>query len=132
MKSLLFDTRVLVDILRGNAGAIAYHDGLIERMGNDPTPTMAVSVVTAHELHRGMRTRESVRTGRLIGSFTVMPVDEDLARLSGPLGRRYAKSHALGLGDILIAATADATAAELVTCNLKHFPLFPDLERPYP
>ena len=38
---------------------------------------------------------------------------------------------ALDFPDAVIAATAMHHGLELVTLNLKHFPMFPDLQRPY-
>ncbi len=33
--------------------------------------------------------------------------------------------------DYLIAAAAESIGASLVTLNVRHFPMFPDLEPPY-
>ncbi len=46
--------------------------------------------------------------------------------------RRYRRSHGgIGLGDYLIAATADVNGLELATLNTRHFPMFPGLEPPF-
>ena len=42
------------------------------------------------------------------------------------------RSHGVGLPDALIAATAERAELHLASCNLKHFPMFPNLKRPYP
>lgn len=59
-------------------------------------------------------------------------VDEVVARHAGLLGREYRRSDAhLGVADLVIAATALEAGANLATLNLGHYPMFPDLERPY-
>jgi hypothetical protein len=45
--------------------------------------------------------------------------------------RRFRRSHALETPDALIAATATHHQLQLTTLNLKHFPMFPELKRPY-
>jgi predicted nucleic acid-binding protein len=37
----------------------------------------------------------------------------------------------IGLGDYLIAATALTEGLELATLNIRHFPVFPELARPF-
>ncbi len=131
MTPLLFDTCVLIDILRGNVDALSFYERSLDDMGSGTVSAVLVSAITVHELLQGMRPKESTQTEHLIDAFTIMPVDEAVARVSGFLGRRYMRSHRLGAGGAIIAATAQVANARLVTCNLKHFPMFPDLERPY-
>ena len=45
--------------------------------------------------------------------------------------RRYRLSHTgIGLGDYLIAATADVRGLQLATLNIRHFPMFKNLRPP--
>jgi predicted nucleic acid-binding protein len=39
--------------------------------------------------------------------------------------------HGIDGADLAIAATAILTGAELLTLNVRHFPMFPTLRRPY-
>ena len=44
----------------------------------------------------------------------------------------YHRSHpGIGLGDYLIAATALTEGLELATLNARHYPMFPELARPF-
>lgn len=131
MTAVLLDTCILIDLLRGRADATAWFNDLVERLGNDPANVLAVSAITVHELIAGLRPDERERTDALLSAFDVVTVDENIARASGALSNRYRKSHNLDALDSIIAASAAHTGAELVTTNLKHFPMFPDLERPY-
>ena len=45
--------------------------------------------------------------------------------------RQYRPSHGVGFADALLAATAPAHNATLVTLNAKHFPMLPDALVPY-
>ncbi|MGH3295037.1 MAG: hypothetical protein ACRDP7_24885 [Trebonia sp.] len=48
------------------------------------------------------------------------------------LMQEYRRSHSgIGLGDYLIAATALTEGLELATLNIRHFPMLPDLARPF-
>ena len=55
----------------------------------------------------------------------------DIAGLAGDYVRRYGPSHGTDPIDALIAATAKTHGLALATLNLKHFPMFAGLTRPY-
>ncbi len=51
---------------------------------------------------------------------------------AGALGQRYLASRpGIDTPDLLLAELAQRLGAELVTMNVKHFPMFPELKRPY-
>lgn len=54
----------------------------------------------------------------------------DVAERAAELLRRCKASHGMDTVDAVIAATAQVHGLELVTLNLKHFPMFPGLARP--
>lgn len=59
-------------------------------------------------------------------------VTEPIAWRAAGFMRTYRRSHqGVGLGDYLIAGTADLEGLELTTLNVKHFPMFAGLERPF-
>ncbi|KAA3419994.1 PIN domain-containing protein, partial [Streptococcus pneumoniae] len=53
------------------------------------------------------------------------------ASLAGDYVRQYGPSHGVDPIDALIAATAKSANLQLATLNLKHFPMFKGLKRPY-
>ena len=67
----------------------------------------------------------------LFAGFDVWPVDDEIARLGASYLRSYKASHGTDIVDALIAATAARHDQPLATLNLKHFPMFPRLQRPY-
>ena len=62
--------------------------------------------------------------------MTCIPVTEAVARRAGALGRQWGRRTG-DLPDLLIAATALEAGLELVTLNVRDFPMFPGLQRPY-
>jgi predicted nucleic acid-binding protein len=84
---------------------------------------LAVSVVTVAEVMRGLRPDEMEATDRLLALFVILEVDELIARQAGAYLREFRRTHQLDLGDALIAATAMVRDAELITRNVKHYPM---------
>lgn len=120
---IVLDTTVLVDVLRGHSAALAYLRSL------DEVP--ACSEISRVELLRGIRHREREAVEGLMRTLRWRPVDEEVARRAGGLGRTWRRSHALSTADLIIAATAQELAAGLATSNVRHFPMFPGLVPPY-
>ena len=122
--SAVLDTTVLVDVLRDHDAAVAFLDWV------DSVPTC--SEVTRVEIIRGLRSAERAPAERLLSEIRWCPVDEDVARRAGELGRRFRSSHRyLSAADLIIAATALRLGLPLATSNVKHFPMFPRLKPPY-
>lgn len=122
--SVLLDTSVVVDILRGVPTALQYAKGLTE------LPTC--SEITRVEILRGIRTGERAATERLFRTLRWVGVDEGIARRAGEMGRGWGRSYpGLSTPDLIIAATAEELAVDLATLNVKHFPMFRGLRAPY-
>lgn len=123
---ILVDSDVLIAHLRG---VVAARDWLVSARKDGP---LAISVVSTAELIGGMRTAERREVWRLLASFRVQPATEVIARRAGDMMRRYRRSHnRIGLGDYLIAATADVQDLQLATLNVWHFPMFEQLKPPF-
>ena len=121
---LLLDTDVLIDYLRNRAEAVSYLENI--------TQAPIVSAVTVAELFAGVREGEERKIlNELIKNSSVIPITEEIAISGGLYRRDYHKSHGIGLADAIIAATAEAENATLVTLNKKHFPMLRKLFVPY-
>lgn len=120
---IVLDTTVLIDLLRGHGPARDWLQALEE--------VPACSELTRVEVLRGLRTRERQGAERLMGLLRWIPVDEEVARRAGALGRIWRRSHRLGTVDLVIAATTESLGARLATSNTRHYPMFTDLAAPY-
>ena len=123
-KPIVVDTDVMVDFLRGHPKAVALLQAHSTRI--------VLSNIVAAELYAGVKGDEelSVLDG-LISLFRVVPVSRELARRGGLYRNAYAKSHGVGLGDAIVAATVAAENAELKTLNSKHYPMIKGLKPAY-
>ncbi|WP_158603910.1 PIN domain-containing protein [Cryobacterium tepidiphilum] len=124
--TVVVDTSILIDVLRGEPAAAS-----VLRVARQ-AGSLHASEVTRLEVLAGMRAREEDATRVLFGAFTWHPVGEELAEIAGELGRHWLPgSRGIDSADLAIAATAIALDAQLLTRNIKHFPMFPDLSAPY-
>jgi predicted nucleic acid-binding protein len=81
------------------------------------------SPVTVAELWHGARPAEHRILNALFAAINCIPIDIEIGRQAGEYLRQYAKSHAVELGDVLIAATAHIHKLELWTRNRRHYPM---------
>jgi predicted nucleic acid-binding protein len=123
----LLDTTVAVDHLRGFPPAVELLTRLVD--GDEP---VAVSEVVRFELLAGVREEELGALERFFSALSWVPVDEAIARTAGLLARKHRSAHSgIDDADYLIAATALVTDAELLTTNVRHFPMLADLQSAY-
>lgn len=120
---IVLDTTVLIDVLRGHRPALDYLRSL------DEVP--ACSEISRVEVLRGVRQREREVVEQLFRALRWIPVDEQVARRAGALGRAWRRSHALASADLVIAATTEELGADLATSNVRHYPMFEGLGPPY-
>lgn len=125
MKTL--DTTVAVHHLRGRAEASALLEDLIQRA----EPLLASELVR-FELIAGVRRAEIEELEAFFTALAWIPVTEDVSRLAGEFARQYRRSHS-GIDDIdyLLAATALSLNADLLTTNVRHFPMLRGLRPAY-
>lgn len=123
----LIDTTVAIDHLRGTAPAVALTTGLIEE-----GETLAASELVRFELLAGVRPREIDALEQFFTSLVWLAVDEDITRTAGLLARKHRKSHSgIDDADYLIAATAIVCDIDLLTTNVRHFPMLEGLSAAY-
>lgn len=121
---MLLDSCVIIDVLRGRKAALAFVSNLPD--------TPSLSVITVTEIVAGIRDRtERRQIDRLFENYRIHDVDLEIAGLAGDYVRQYGRSHAVDPVDALIAATAKLRDLPFATLNLKHFPMFSGLEKPY-
>jgi predicted nucleic acid-binding protein len=125
--TVLVDTSVIVDHLRNDPRAVDLMTDLLVRgdrvWAATPTRTEIIAALRPHELEP---------MGMLFSVMSWVDIDAGIADAAGELARRYRASHGgIDTVDYLIAAAAQSIGASLVTLNVRHFPMFPDLEPAY-
>jgi predicted nucleic acid-binding protein len=124
---ILVDTDVIIANLRGIPAA---RDWLLTARRD--TGPLAVSMVSVTEVAGGMRSPERRQVSRLLSSMRAFPVTERVAWRAAEFMRAHRHSHqGIGLGNYLIAATAEVEGLDLATLNVRHFPMLEDLEAPF-
>lgn len=122
--TVLLDTSILIDFLRGRSDAVRLVSSL------DEVPLS--SEICRVELLQGLRPAEFADAEQLLALIDWVPVLEPIARHAGELGRQWRPSHSgIGTSDLIIAASAELLEANLLTLNVRHFPMFRNLVAPY-
>ncbi len=122
--SILVDTDILVDFLRGYSKALAFVNSNPERI--------ILSTIVVAELYAGVKgAAEQAVLDEFVSLFRIVPVNANIAKAGGLYKRDYAKSHGVGFADATLAATAEAENAELKTLNTRHYPMLKSLRPAY-
>lgn len=91
----------------------------------------SVTVVRT-EILAGARPAEEEPITRLLSRLQWLDVTPELADAAGRLAAIYLRSHpGVDTVDYLIAAGARHLGAELLTLNIRHFPMFPSVHPAY-
>jgi predicted nucleic acid-binding protein len=93
---------------------------------------LVASELVRFELLAGARDDELDAIDTFCAAVEWVPVGTEVAKAGGVLARRYRASHG-GIEDVdyLIAATALLLDADLLTTNVKHFPMLEGLQPVY-
>jgi predicted nucleic acid-binding protein len=123
----LLDTSVAVDHLRGQQPAVDLVHSLVA--AEEP---LVASEVVRFELLAGVRDGELDALEQFFSAVSWVSVDEGIARTAGSLARQHTRA-SRGIDDVdyLIAATALVLDADLLTLNVRHFPMFAGLRPAY-
>jgi predicted nucleic acid-binding protein len=119
---MLFDTDVLIWVLRGNEKAARLLGAAAERH---------VSVVTYMELLQGARDKHE---SRMIKSFLndlafrMLPLTENIGHRASIYMEEYGLKAGMCMADALLAATAVENRLTLCTANKKHYALMEDID----
>lgn len=107
---LLLDTNILIDVLRGEALALAW----LERQEGP-----RISVISWIEVLVGCREGEGDLVEAWLNSFPRLPLNDAVAREAVGLRQRYG----LKVPDAIILATARCAGLTLATRNSRDFPM---------
>jgi len=119
---MLFDTDVLIWLLRANPKAINLVNGTAERR---------VSVVNYLELLKGARNRQELLAIKRFfpaNDFEILPLTENIGHRAMVYIEEHGLKSGLGVADALIAATAVENNLSLCTSNYKDYKNIIELE----
>ncbi len=123
----IVDADILIDVLKGNPLAI----GVLADARAAGVRLWSVTPVRA-EILRGVFGAEIAPAAGLLDVLEWMDVDAELADRAGEIGRPFVRSHrGISTTDLLLAAAVDRLDGKLLTRNVRHFPMFPGLQRAY-
>ncbi len=126
MSPRLFDSTVLIAHLKGVPEATKLVREAVE------AGEALASVLSRVEIEGGRRSAERGPVARLMGALDLIAVTDEIAVRAGEHLRRFRRSHqGIDVVDYVIAATAEVASADLVTLNVKHFPMFRGLRSPF-
>lgn len=124
---ILVDTDILVWVARGRPEAREWM-----RRTRQRGELLAISAISITEIAGTMRSGERRPLTRLLTSLAPLPVTMREAWQAAEFRRRYRRSHSsISVADYLIAATAFGEGLPLATLNVRHFPMFGDLQPPF-
>jgi hypothetical protein len=116
MNTIVLDTDVLINFLRGNEEARTFLRSVLDES------LLCCSAISVAELYAGMRSHEAEKTSELLDSLQIIDCDRQVAERAG-LYKASMKSQQLDLDDCIIAATVAVNNGALATGNGKHYPM---------
>lgn len=116
--SVLIDSDVLIEYLRGNAV-------IVERIVKEYARGrhFYFSPVTRAEIVAGLRKGEEVAAEKLFGLMICLAIDDETGAIAGEYMKSCCASHCVEIADAFIAATARTNDVPLWTLNKKHYPM---------
>jgi predicted nucleic acid-binding protein len=116
--SILLDTTVLIDALRGRPAGERLR--ALRDRGDEP----CVCAVNVEEVVRGLRPREKEPARRLFSGLREVPVGDAEGWQAGEWRRTFAdQGVTLAQADCLVAAAAFSAGGRLATGNPRDFPM---------
>ena len=117
--AVLLDTTVVIDLLRGRAGAVARLRAL--REAGD---LACVCAITVEETVRGLRPQEDIPARGLFAGLRTAALGDDEGWKAGEWRREFAaRGKTLSQADCLVAAAALSAGGRLATGNPRDFPM---------
>lgn len=124
---ILLDSDILIAHLRGVETA---RDWLLRTRRDHGR--LSISAVSVAEVAGGMRSPERREVAHLLSSLDILAVSERAGWKAAEFMRTFRRSHStIGLGDYLIAGTVETEGLQLWTLNVRHFPMFPEIQAPF-
>ena len=116
---IMVDSDIIIWILRGKN---EFLDELENKI-NEQNESLFITPIQIPEILSGTRASEMEDTDRMMKSFNILDINENIGKIAGKYLKKYRKSHGITLADSLIAASAILNKTKLWTLNRKHYPM---------
>jgi predicted nucleic acid-binding protein len=127
MMQLVVDADIMIDVFRNVAPAIDLL-ATARRRGDE---LLSVTPVRT-EILRGTSPTRQPAVEEFMRFIRWLDVDVSQADRAGEIGRRFVRSHqGISITDLLLAAAVERVGGQLLTRNVRHFPMFPGLRAAY-
>jgi predicted nucleic acid-binding protein len=124
---LVVDADVLIDVFLDVSSAIDLL-AAVRRRGDE---IMSITPIRT-EVLRGASPGSLSAVEAFLSNIRWLDVDVDLADRAGEIGRPFQRSHqGISVTDLLLSAAVDRVGGQLLTRNVRHFPMFPELQPAY-
>ena len=119
MANYLLDATTLIDYLRGRRGIIE----LVNTLANQGHQ-LGLCCISVAEVYAGLNEEERAGADRLADAMDYHEISREVAKEAGRYKYEFARrGTTLSTADTLIAATAIAAGATLITANTRDFPM---------
>jgi len=130
---LILDSSVVIAAERRRDTVEKLIEQVVSVAGDEDAALSSVGLTElVHGIYRAqtpeMRLRRESFIGELLRDFTVYPYTKEMALLAGKIdGEQQARGVTIPFGDLLIGATALSLGFSLLTANVRHYKLIPNL-----
>jgi tRNA(fMet)-specific endonuclease VapC len=130
---LIFDSSVIIAAERRRHTVEKLIEQVVSVAGDEDAALSSVGLTElVHGIYRAptpeMRLRRESFIGELLRDITVYPYTKETALLAGKIdGEQQALGVTIPFGDLLIGATALSLGFSLLTVNVRHYKLIPNL-----
>ena len=131
---LILDSSVVIAAERRRDTVEKLIEQVVSVAGDEDAALSSVGLTElVHGIYRAqtpeMRLRRESFIGELLRDFTVYPYTKETALLAGKIdGEQQARGVTIPFGDLLIGATALSLGFSLLTANVRHYKLIPNLK----
>jgi predicted nucleic acid-binding protein len=117
--SYLLDTTALIDYLAGRQAVV----DLVMKLAHRGY-TLGVCCINIAELYSGLKEDERRQIDRLVDNLSYYEVTLEISKIAGSYRSSFARRGvALSIADTIVAATAIANQAVLITANIRDYPM---------
>jgi tRNA(fMet)-specific endonuclease VapC len=131
---LILDSSIIIAAERRGDTVETLIEQVVHAAGDQDAALSSVGLTElVHGIYRSqtpdLRLRRQSFIGELLRDLTVYPYTKEAAMLAGRInGEQQAQGVSLPFADLLIGATALSLGFSVLTINLRHFRLIPDLQ----